>query len=70
MRQTLSLLRSEATARTASVMFAFAVAFVCGAQAGRGMTGDQWMAAAAAVAGALLVAILVHGRPEATRSRN
>lgn len=61
MRAALAYLRSEAAARSGSVLFVFLVSWAVGMKAGQGLSADQWVAAAAAVAGALLVAILVHG---------
>ncbi len=63
------LLRHPQAGQYASAMLVCVVGAVVGRQAGLGMDQDQWMAAAASVAGSILVAMLVHGRPAPVREQ-
>lgn len=60
----LKILRSPETHRMASALLVILIAGVIGHKAGQGMDLQQWLGAAVAVIGSIIVAALVHTSPE------
>lgn len=63
-----SILSGDA-ARLAAALFVIAVAAAVGHKAGQGMDSQQWLGAAVAVIGSILVAVLVHNDPQPTTAK-
>jgi drug/metabolite transporter (DMT)-like permease len=62
-------IRSADAARLAAAMFVIAVAGAVGHKAGQGMDLQQWLGAAVAVIGSILVAVLVHSEPQPSAAK-
>jgi drug/metabolite transporter (DMT)-like permease len=56
-------IRTGDAARLAAALLVIAVAAAVGHKAGQGMDAQQWLGAAVAVIGSVLVAVLVHSEP-------
>ena len=65
----LKLLRHPFAAQAGSATLVWIVGVLVGRQAALGMDTQQWMAGSAAVAGSILVAILVRTAPTPQRAR-